>query len=75
MFGIGFIVLFRHQASLGGVNILALYLQDKIQNPCRQAATRRRFRRTRYRFAAGRGLATGRGLRYRLRGDEPCALG
>jgi uncharacterized membrane-anchored protein YitT (DUF2179 family) len=23
------VVLFRHQASLGGVNILALYLQDK----------------------------------------------
>ncbi len=30
LFGIGFIVLFRHQASLGGVNILALYLQDKF---------------------------------------------
>lgn len=27
--GIGFIVLFRHKASLGGVNILALFLQDK----------------------------------------------
>ncbi|WP_416261114.1 YitT family protein [Gibbsiella quercinecans] len=27
--GLGFIVLFRHKASLGGVNILALYLQDK----------------------------------------------
>lgn len=27
--GIGFIVLFRHKASLGGVNILALWLQDK----------------------------------------------
>jgi uncharacterized membrane-anchored protein YitT (DUF2179 family) len=26
---VGFIVLFRHQASLGGVNILALYVQDK----------------------------------------------
>lgn len=26
--GLGFIVLFRHKASLGGVNILALYLQD-----------------------------------------------
>ncbi|MEH0831977.1 YitT family protein [Pectobacterium cacticida] len=26
--GIGFVVLFRHKASLGGVNILALYLQD-----------------------------------------------
>ncbi len=26
--GVGFLVLFRHQASLGGVNILALYLQD-----------------------------------------------
>ncbi len=29
MLGMGFIVLFRHQASLGGINILALYLQDK----------------------------------------------
>ncbi len=29
LLGIGFIVLFRHQASLGGVNILALYLQDR----------------------------------------------
>ncbi|OSM98491.1 YitT family protein [Lonsdalea populi] len=27
--GLGFIVLFRHKASLGGINILALYLQDK----------------------------------------------
>lgn len=27
--GLGFIVLFRHKASLGGVNILALYLQDR----------------------------------------------
>lgn len=27
--GLGFIVLFRHRASLGGVNILALYLQEK----------------------------------------------
>jgi uncharacterized membrane-anchored protein YitT (DUF2179 family) len=28
-FGTGFIVIFRHKASLGGVNILALYLQEK----------------------------------------------
>ncbi|MXP56770.1 YitT family protein [Pantoea sp. Mhis] len=28
--GMGFIVLFRHKACLGGVNILALYLQDNI---------------------------------------------
>jgi uncharacterized membrane-anchored protein YitT (DUF2179 family) len=28
LMGVGFIVLFRHQASLGGVNILALYMQD-----------------------------------------------
>lgn len=28
--GLGFIVLFRHKASLGGVNILALYLQDRF---------------------------------------------
>ncbi len=30
LFGTGFIILFRHKASLGGFNILALYLQDKI---------------------------------------------
>jgi uncharacterized membrane-anchored protein YitT (DUF2179 family) len=29
LMGVGFIVLFRHQASLGGVNILALYVQDR----------------------------------------------
>ena len=29
MMGMGFIVLFRHKASLGGVNILALYVQDR----------------------------------------------
>jgi uncharacterized membrane-anchored protein YitT (DUF2179 family) len=28
--GMGFLVLFRHQASLGGINILALYLQDRF---------------------------------------------
>lgn len=28
LMGVGFIVLFRHKASLGGVNILALYVQD-----------------------------------------------
>ena len=28
--GLGFIVLFRHKASLGGVNILALYLQERL---------------------------------------------
>lgn len=27
--GIGFIVLFRHKASLGGINILALWLQER----------------------------------------------
>lgn len=27
--GIGLLILFRHQASLGGVNILALYLQER----------------------------------------------
>ncbi|WP_414147700.1 YitT family protein [Erwinia sp. BNK-24-b] len=27
--GVGFIVLFRHKASLGGINILALWLQDR----------------------------------------------
>jgi uncharacterized membrane-anchored protein YitT (DUF2179 family) len=30
MIGLGLIVLFRHGASLGGVGVLALYLQDKI---------------------------------------------
>jgi uncharacterized membrane-anchored protein YitT (DUF2179 family) len=29
MMGTGFIVLFRHKASLGGINILALYLQER----------------------------------------------
>jgi uncharacterized membrane-anchored protein YitT (DUF2179 family) len=29
LMGVGFVVLFRHQASLGGINILVLYLQDK----------------------------------------------
>jgi uncharacterized membrane-anchored protein YitT (DUF2179 family) len=29
LMGVGFIVLFRHQASLGGINVLALYLQDR----------------------------------------------
>ena len=29
LMGVGFIILFRHQASLGGVNILALYAQDR----------------------------------------------
>lgn len=30
LMGVGFIVLFRHGASLGGVNILSLYLQDRF---------------------------------------------
>ncbi|ODC02345.1 hypothetical protein BFW38_01105 [Terasakiispira papahanaumokuakeensis] len=29
MMGVGFLILFRHKASLGGVNILSLYLQDR----------------------------------------------
>lgn len=29
LMGVGFIVLFRHKMSLGGINVLALYLQDK----------------------------------------------
>lgn len=29
LIGVGFVILFRHRASLGGVNILALYLQDR----------------------------------------------
>ena len=27
--GVGFSVLFRHKMSLGGINVLALYLQDR----------------------------------------------
>lgn len=30
LLGVGFIILFRHKASLGGFNILALYLQDRF---------------------------------------------
>lgn len=30
LFGTGFIILFRHKASLGGFNILALFLQDRF---------------------------------------------
>ncbi|MDY7117095.1 YitT family protein [Halomonas sp. SSL-5] len=30
LIGIGMLVLFRHRASLGGVNILVLYLQDRF---------------------------------------------
>lgn len=29
LMGVGFIVLFRHKMSLGGINVLALYLQEK----------------------------------------------
>ncbi len=29
LMGVGFIILFRHQASLGGINVLSLYLQEK----------------------------------------------
>lgn len=29
LMGVGFIILFRHRASLGGINVLSLYLQDK----------------------------------------------
>nr|WP_235861841.1 YitT family protein [Vibrio palustris] len=29
LFGAGFIILFRHKASLGGFNILALFIQDR----------------------------------------------
>ena len=30
MLGVGLLILFRHQGSLGGVNIVALYLQDRF---------------------------------------------
>lgn len=30
LFGTGFIILFRHKASMGGFNILALYVQDRF---------------------------------------------
>ncbi|HSX90893.1 MAG TPA: YitT family protein, partial [Pseudomonas sp.] len=29
--GLGLLMLFRHRASLGGVNILALYLQERFE--------------------------------------------
>jgi uncharacterized membrane-anchored protein YitT (DUF2179 family) len=29
LLGVGFVVLFRHKSSLGGMNILALYIQEK----------------------------------------------
>jgi uncharacterized membrane-anchored protein YitT (DUF2179 family) len=29
LFGIGILILFRHRASLGGFNILVLYLQER----------------------------------------------
>lgn len=29
LLGVGFVMLFRHQTSLGGINILALYIQDR----------------------------------------------
>lgn len=29
LLGVGFLMMFRHKASLGGVNILALYIQDR----------------------------------------------
>jgi len=28
--GVGLLILFRHRASLGGVNILALFLQERF---------------------------------------------
>ncbi|MFT4020791.1 MAG: YitT family protein [Acinetobacter sp.] len=31
--GLGFLILFRHRSSLGGVNLLALYLQDRYHIP------------------------------------------
>lgn len=30
LMGVGFLILFRHQASLGGLNILVFYLQDRF---------------------------------------------
>ncbi|MFC3854195.1 YitT family protein [Salinispirillum marinum] len=30
LFGVGILMLFRHRASLGGINILALYVQDRF---------------------------------------------
>jgi len=29
LLGVGFVILFRHKSSLGGINILALYIQEK----------------------------------------------
>jgi len=31
LMGIGLLILFRHRASLGGINILALYLQERYR--------------------------------------------
>lgn len=33
LMGLGFIVIFRHRASMGGVNILALHLQERLGIP------------------------------------------
>jgi len=31
--GVSFLILFRHRSSLGGVNLLALYLQERFKIP------------------------------------------
>lgn len=31
--GVSFLILFRHRSSLGGINLLVLYLQERFQIP------------------------------------------
>lgn len=33
LMGVSFLILFRHRSSLGGINLLALYLQERFQIP------------------------------------------
>lgn len=33
LMGVSFLILFRHRSSLGGINLLALYLQEKFKIP------------------------------------------
>ena len=33
LMGVSFLILFRHRSSLGGVNLLALYLQERFKIP------------------------------------------
>ena len=33
LMGVSFLILFRHRSSLGGINLLALYLQERFKIP------------------------------------------